>query len=123
MDIREKFRELTEVPDFEDSIADKSVMETADSMEVMQINVGRRCNLACKHCHVEAGPNRTEVMSREVMEACLKVYQEQGFSTIDITGFPLVCDGGGEDLSACYCEDESGYYAGGRLPGSAAVLC
>lgn len=86
MDVREKFRELTEVPDFEDSIVDRSVMETADSMEVMQINVGRRCNLACKHCHVEAGPNRTEVMSREVMEACLKVYQDQGFSTIDITG-------------------------------------
>lgn len=86
MDVRETFRELVEVPDFEESIEDMSVMETADHMEVMQINVGRLCNLACKHCHVEAGPNRTEVMSKEVMEACLKVYKEQGFSTIDITG-------------------------------------
>ena len=55
-------------------------------LDVMQINVGRLCNLACKHCHVEAGPNRTEVMSRDVMEACLKVCREQQVGTIDITG-------------------------------------
>ena len=52
----------------------------------MQINVGRLCNLACKHCHVEAGPARTEVMDRKVMEACLKVCKEQKVETIDITG-------------------------------------
>ena len=64
---------------------DKDLLMT-DKMSVLQINVGRLCNLACKHCHMEAGPNRTEVMGRDVMEACLDVYKNWGFSTIDITG-------------------------------------
>lgn len=85
MDIREKFRELNEVPEFESKFTDPSLEMTA-GMDVLQINVGRLCNLACKHCHVEAGPHRTEVMPRDVMEACLKVYKNWGFSTIDITG-------------------------------------
>ena len=55
-------------------------------MKVLQVNVGRMCNLACKHCHVEAGPHRTETMSKEVMEACLRAYSNWGFQTIDITG-------------------------------------
>ena len=72
MDMREKFRELNNIPDFESKIKDPAIAMTA-GMNVLQINVGRLCNLACKHCHVEAGPNRTEIMSREVMEACLKL--------------------------------------------------
>jgi len=57
-----------------------------DSMQVLQVNVGKLCNMACHHCHVEAGPSRTESMSRQVMEACLAAYQLNGFQTIDITG-------------------------------------
>lgn len=85
MDMREKFAELESIPSFESKFTDPSVAKTA-SMDVLQINVGRLCNLACKHCHLESGPHRTEIMSREVMEACLKAYETQGFSTIDITG-------------------------------------
>lgn len=59
---------------------------TEGSLDVLQINVGRLCNLACKHCHVEAGPNRTEIMGRDVMEACLSVCREQQVRTVDITG-------------------------------------
>lgn len=59
---------------------------TEGSLDVLQINVGRLCNLSCKHCHVEAGPNRTEIMGREVMEACLSVCREQQVKTVDITG-------------------------------------
>lgn len=59
---------------------------TEGALDVLQINVGRLCNLACKHCHVEAGPNRTEIMGREVMEACLSVCREQQVKTVDITG-------------------------------------
>ena len=83
--MKEKFAELTSVPPFESKFTDPAVAMTA-SMDVLQINVGRLCNLACKHCHVEAGPHRTEVMSRDVMEACLRLYKNWGFSTIDITG-------------------------------------
>ena len=86
MNGRELFTELQGIPSFESMIKDECCKETGDRLDVLQINIGRKCNLACKHCHVEAGPSRTEEMSKEVMEACLSVYKEQGFSTIDITG-------------------------------------
>ena len=59
---------------------------TNDPLTTLQINVGYRCNLACRHCHLQCGPNRTEQMSREVMEACLAAYEVGGFSSVDITG-------------------------------------
>lgn len=59
---------------------------TEDALSVLQVNISRRCNLACRHCHVEAGPNRTEVMSRETLAHCLAVYRDRAFDTLDITG-------------------------------------
>jgi radical SAM/Cys-rich protein len=53
---------------------------------VLQINLGKRCNQACHHCHVDAGPDRTEVMSDEVVEAVLEVLQRSSVPTLDITG-------------------------------------
>ena len=47
-----------------------------DSIDILQINVGKKCNLSCKHCHVEAGPHRTELMSREVLEKCIQPPKE-----------------------------------------------
>lgn len=85
MDIREEFRALSDIPVFSAMVEDKSCLET-DKMSVLQINVGRLCNMACKHCHMEAGPNRTEVMEKSVLEACLKLYEEWEFDTIDLTG-------------------------------------
>lgn len=82
----EDLKELNVIPAFETRMTNEEYGYTTDRLDVMQINVGRLCNLACKHCHVEAGPNRTEVMSRDVMEACLKVCREQQVGTIDITG-------------------------------------
>ena len=81
-----RLAETTSVPAFETCIQDEAVKETLDSLEVLQINVGRLCNLACKHCHVEAGPKRTEIMSRKVMEDCITVCRSWGFTTVDITG-------------------------------------
>lgn len=83
--MKDRFKELDNVPDFQANIENPKVQKT-DDMKVLQINVGRLCNLACKHCHVEAGPSRTEIMSKEVMDACLKTYNKWGFDTIDITG-------------------------------------
>jgi len=65
---------------------DEANASTEERLGVLQVNVGRRCNLACRHCHVEAGPDRTELMARETMEACLKVFSERGFDSLDITG-------------------------------------
>jgi radical SAM/Cys-rich protein len=59
---------------------------TATAIHVLQINLGYRCNLSCKHCHVEGGPSRTEIMSREIMECVLSVIKENPIKTLDITG-------------------------------------
>lgn len=59
---------------------------TAKGVEILQINVGKVCNLSCRHCHVNAGPQRTEVMSRPVLEKCLEVLCSSSITTIDITG-------------------------------------
>jgi radical SAM/Cys-rich protein len=58
----------------------------ATAIDVLQMNVGYRCNLSCKHCHVEAGPDRTETMARPVFEKCLKAAEQSGIGTIDVTG-------------------------------------
>jgi radical SAM/Cys-rich protein len=58
----------------------------ADGLAVLQINVGKRCNQACRHCHVDAGPDRTEVMPPDVVDACLRFLETSGIPTIDITG-------------------------------------
>jgi radical SAM/Cys-rich protein len=55
-------------------------------LEVLQMNLGKRCNQTCGHCHVDAGPDRTEVMSSEVVDACLRVLAGSGIGTLDITG-------------------------------------
>lgn len=52
----------------------------------LQINVGYRCNQSCVHCHVNAGPNRTEEMGAEVIELVLAVLEQGRMSTLDITG-------------------------------------
>lgn len=84
--MNEQLRELEIVPDFEGHMENADAAYT-DRMTIMQINVGKLCNQECKHCHVEAGPGRTEVMSRDVMQACLDAYTTSGnFDTIDITG-------------------------------------
>ncbi|MFX4263025.1 arsenosugar biosynthesis radical SAM (seleno)protein ArsS [Pelotomaculum propionicicum] len=56
------------------------------SISVLQVNVGKVCNLSCKHCHVEAGPARTESMSRETAASCLNALDNSGIPTLDITG-------------------------------------
>ncbi len=55
-------------------------------LETLQVNVGYRCNQSCFHCHVNAGPNRTEEMSGEVADTILDFLRRQQVSTLDITG-------------------------------------
>ena len=58
----------------------------ADGISVLQMNVGKRCNQACRHCHVDAGPDRTEVMAEQVVDACLRFLEKSDIPTLDITG-------------------------------------
>ncbi|MFW2389326.1 MAG: arsenosugar biosynthesis radical SAM (seleno)protein ArsS [Polyangiales bacterium] len=56
------------------------------AIEILQINVGKLCNQSCRHCHVDAGPDRTEVMTRETAEACVEALRGTEIPTVDITG-------------------------------------
>ena len=58
----------------------------ANGIAVLQINVGKLCNQTCKHCHVDAGPDRREIMSRETAEACISALRRTDIPTVDITG-------------------------------------
>jgi radical SAM/Cys-rich protein len=55
-------------------------------IEIFQINMGKMCNQACRHCHVDAGPDRKEIMSRQTMELCLNVLKNTDIRTVDLTG-------------------------------------
>lgn len=55
-------------------------------LEALQVNVGCRCNQSCTHCHVAAGPNRTEEMSRHNVEAVLAFLEKHRVPTLDVTG-------------------------------------
>jgi radical SAM/Cys-rich protein len=55
-------------------------------IEIFQVNVGKLCNQTCRHCHVDAGPDRREVMTRETMEECLAALARTAIPTVDITG-------------------------------------
>ena len=58
----------------------------ATGITVFQINVGKLCNQTCRHCHVDAGPDRTERMSRETAEQCIQTLAKTDIPTVDITG-------------------------------------
>lgn len=58
----------------------------ATGIEVLQVNVGKLCNQTCRHCHVDAGPSRREVMNRDTMNACLRFIARAGVRVVDITG-------------------------------------
>ncbi len=56
-------------------------------IEIFQVNVGKMCNQVCKHCHVDAGPDRKEIMTRETMQQCLHILEKNPrLSTVDLTG-------------------------------------
>ncbi len=55
-------------------------------LEVLQINLGYMCNQVCAHCHVDAGPDRKEIMTVETMNQCLEVIKKTEAHTLDLTG-------------------------------------
>lgn len=72
---------------FEARLATTGVHELrATEISTLQVNLGKRCNLACHHCHVDAGPLRTEEMSLEIVDMVLDVLRRYPIETLDITG-------------------------------------
>jgi radical SAM/Cys-rich protein len=56
-------------------------------LEIFQINLGKLCNMTCRHCHVDAGPDRSDaMMSRETIESCLRALDRTTAHTVDLTG-------------------------------------
>jgi radical SAM/Cys-rich protein len=58
----------------------------AGTIEIFQVNLGKMCNQVCKHCHVDAGPDRKEIMTRKTMELCLDALAQTEIPTVDLTG-------------------------------------
>lgn len=58
----------------------------ASGIGTLQLNLGKKCNQVCKHCHVAAGPHRTEQMDDKTFEHCADILKKSGVPTIDITG-------------------------------------
>ncbi|WP_123632073.1 arsenosugar biosynthesis radical SAM (seleno)protein ArsS [Salinisphaera orenii] len=56
------------------------------ALHTLQMNLGYLCNIACTHCHVEAGPKRTELMDRATMDVALDFMRAQGIRCLDVTG-------------------------------------
>jgi radical SAM/Cys-rich protein len=73
--------------EFEDGLRQAEHLPLRPSrIEIFQINVGKMCNQTCRHCHVDAGPDRTEIMTRETMELCVRALAKTSIPTVDITG-------------------------------------
>ncbi|MBW4526044.1 MAG: arsenosugar biosynthesis radical SAM protein ArsS [Phormidium tanganyikae FI6-MK23] len=55
-------------------------------LEIFQINVGKLCNMTCRHCHVDASPDRKEIMTRDTIDLCLRALDLTNAHTVDLTG-------------------------------------
>jgi len=72
---------------FEETLEDHGQFPLrADGIQVLQVNVGKVCNQTCRHCHVDAGPERRESMRRDTMQTCLDVLDKASIPILDITG-------------------------------------
>lgn len=79
--------DLAAVPPFHETTAAHGVPALrAAQIEVLQVNVGKLCNQTCRHCHVDAGPQRREIMSRETMQQCLAALDSSEIAVVDVTG-------------------------------------
>lgn len=76
-----------ELPTFKDSLVDLNLYPLKPTgIEIMQVNVGYMCNQVCKHCHVDAGPDRKEIMTKEYMQIILDIMEKGNIPTLDLTG-------------------------------------
>ncbi|NTU57807.1 MAG: radical SAM/Cys-rich domain protein [Chlorobiaceae bacterium] len=75
------------VPPFTSTLESRGIASLcASGIDILQVNIGYLCNLKCTHCHVNAGPDRTEIMTRKTMQSCIDVLKANRIGTLDITG-------------------------------------
>jgi radical SAM/Cys-rich protein len=76
-----------ELPTFAEKIKETNQLPLRPKkLEILQINLGYMCNQVCSHCHVDAGPDRKEIMTLETMNQCLEVIKKTEAHTLDLTG-------------------------------------
>ncbi|MBA3459574.1 MAG: arsenosugar biosynthesis radical SAM protein ArsS [Deltaproteobacteria bacterium] len=76
-----------QLPQFERALVERGLELRRGATTTLQVNVGKLCNQACHHCHVEAGPLRTEIMSDEVASRIVEIVERSpGIATVDFTG-------------------------------------
>ena len=76
------------LPTFDEKLTEQELpFLIADGVEILQVNVGKLCNMTCRHCHVDAGPDRKEEnMDLATVDLCLAAIKASGIKTVDLTG-------------------------------------
>lgn len=79
--------EVIGIPRFEEKVGPLGLHPLKPTnIEIFQVNVGKMCNQVCAHCHVDAGPDRREIMTKETMQQCLDSIKGTTIQTVDLTG-------------------------------------
>lgn len=79
--------ERTEIESFESKLDNIGLLPLKPTaIDIFQVNLGKMCNQVCKHCHVDAGPDRKEIMTKETMQLCLDALDRSNIQTVDLTG-------------------------------------
>jgi radical SAM/Cys-rich protein len=77
----------TGIPTFESRVAEEGVsVLQVETVDILQVNLGKLCNQVCTHCHVDAGPDRTENMTAETAGQVLELLKKHPIPTLDLTG-------------------------------------
>jgi len=86
--LEEISKEGNNIKRFEDNLQTYGMFPIkSKELEILQVNVGKMCNQICTHCHVDAGPDRKEIMTRATMQHCLDALRQAPFvHTVDLTG-------------------------------------
>src|SRR6266511_5384496 len=71
---------------FAQTLANNSLSLRRACAEILQVNVGKLCNLTCVHCHVNAGPKRKEIMTRETIDRVIDWMARTKIPVVDLTG-------------------------------------
>ncbi|HAV14184.1 MAG TPA: radical SAM protein [Opitutae bacterium] len=77
---------VSDLPDFNVTLSERGLQLTRVAPRVLQINTGKLCNLTCVHCHVNAGPRRKEIMTRDTVDRILAWLRTTDIEVVDLTG-------------------------------------
>jgi len=80
------FGEKGKLSSFKEKIKKHNLKLHPKTLEVFQMNLGYMCNQVCAHCHVDAGPDRKEMMSDAILKKCFEIIKENNIATVDLTG-------------------------------------